>query len=259
MFFKAHERLKEFLDQDFNYLYVCKTGYAALYEKLVQKEGLVVKLGHRVQRVVRKTDRRGRGQWVVTCKKKDHRYDVVIVAAPPRSYEALLSDHPVTALMKQATAGPGVRSWLVRVAHWPKKQFGGLKRGSWVLYDTTRNFGSSDLKMNNRVYAFNKEYTDSNILVLLSYADNTTSIKTQKQQMYEDCAALKLRVVEILTHKHFLWPTFVPAAAECHDWYNKLNSIQGQDHMMYVGEVVFSAGVVSQAEGIDNFMPRMFG
>ena len=54
-------------------------------------------------------------------------------------------------------------------------------------------------------------------------------------------------------------PTHVLAAvAEKADWYHQMAALQGHENLYYIGEMFFSAGVMSSVDGVDNFMPRFF-
>jgi len=266
--FEADKQLKEFLEKDdIDGQWFFPAGYLAFWEALVATD----KLDLHLEESVAGLERAANGGWFVKCNRTNggrsvssYEFDHVIVAAGPLAYPKFMPKaHPALPLMELAETGPGIETFVLRVASWDASKWGGKDIGGWVIVNDPDNgaarFGTSQSwSLDSRSYAVGKDYPDSDILCTIAYVDDSMSRERKETLLREDMLACGLEVTEILCYDRFHWPTHVPAAAEKADWYGKTEALQGQDNLYYIGEMFFSAGVMSSVDGVEKFLPRFF-
>merc|ERR1712150_163189 len=118
---------------------------------------------------------------------------------------------------------------------------------------------------NGQIYALNKEREDSNVCVGLAYKNpklpslpegRKTKEKVMINSMMQNC---KLEVREVLSVRDVSsWPSVVSAASELHGWHEKFTKIQGQGGLYFVGEPVWSAGIMAIADCVPDFCTKHF-
>jgi len=259
--FSADKVLKEFLEEDdLDGQWFFPAGYCAFWESLAKIE----KLDLHLQEGVSGLTACAGGGWTVTTSVREYAFDHVIVTTGPLAYPQFMPDgHATLPLMQMTETGPGIETYIFRTAAWDASKWGGQNVGGWVIVNDADNgatqFGTAQSwSLDSRPYAVGKDYADSDILSSIAYADDNLSREHKDKLLREDMLACGLEVTEILEYRRFHWPTHVPAVAEKADWYHQMAALQGHENLYYIGEMFFSAGVMSSVDGVDNFMPRFF-
>lgn len=233
--------------------YVQKEGYLNFFQKLVEHEGLDVRLTQGVQTLRILKDLDGTQIELVTDNGDIHKFDALVIACSPQdALKFLETEQAIVPLYQQVRAGSISQVWSFRALSWPEA----LPIGHLVLvYPVCAALATPTTAQ--QCHAVMREYEDSNICLAFCYAKSDSLPLEAEQTMRESMQALGITVGEVLEAPRFQWPSVVPEDA-VENWYSQVETLQGQNNIFYVGEVFSSGGVISVLDYLLQKIPSYF-
>ena len=228
--------------------YVINEGMQALFNRMIEKEGIDVCLGCEVRSVKYTWD----GRIKIKVRGEPRRkYDHLIVSSRPHdSIKFMRQQSAQRDLMRAASATDPVNIFMFRVQSTPAQL--GSEFAAFIYP------GAHHWAADSSVTAAVREFSDSNVMIAIGYADPDLTSEESVEKASADMAYAQMPVSELLGHRQFSYVSIPPVSEIENDWFAKTTFEQGARNTYMIGEVFSGYGVLPALRFVNNFKEKYF-